>query len=71
MYPIDPKDLRAVVANDIRLFIEHRSDLNPYSTERARSSWQNGFDGTPSILDWGDPFDRGALCAEMIKKARD
>ena len=41
--------------------------LNPYSTNRAKQSWQNGFDGKqPSMLDWSDEFQRGKVAAILM-----
>lgn len=33
---------------------------NPYSTPRARSSWQNGYEGAPvTHMDWKEHHARG------------
>jgi ribosome modulation factor len=53
-------EIIAVVKDDIRLHTENGVDLNPYSANRARQSWQNGFSGVaPSLLDWLDCYQRG------------
>lgn len=61
------KDITAAVTEDIRCHRENGVSLNPYSTNRARASWQNGFDGTPPcLLDWAENYQRGKVCAQLI-----
>jgi hypothetical protein len=60
--------LLQTVAEDIRCHRENGVDLNPFSTEGYRRSWQHGFDGTPEVLlDYSDCYQRGQLAAELIK----
>ena len=60
-------DLNVAVREDIRCHRENGVDLNPYSTEGARRSWQNGFEGKPEVLlDYDVPYQRGRLAARMI-----
>jgi len=57
------------VREDIRSHRENGASLNPFSTQRARSSWQNGFDGKPlGMMDWADEHERGKVCAELFGK---
>lgn len=45
-------------------------DLNPYSTDCARSAWQRGFEGKPSA--WDGPFalgyQRGKAVAKLLSE---
>ena len=60
----------AAATEDIRCHLENGVDLNPYSTNRARQSWQNGFDGKPfGLLDWAGEYQRGRVCAQLIAEA--
>ena len=62
-------ELVRTVRADIRCHRENGVSLNPYSTNRARNSWQHGFDGVPmSPLDWRTEYERGALAAELTKE---
>ena len=62
-------ELREAVLEDIRCHRDNGVDLNPYSTDRARRSWQNGFDGRPEgMLDWYVEYKRGKLAAKLIKE---
>ena len=61
------KEIEAAVREDIRCHRENGVSLNPYSTNRARSSWQNGFDGKPAtLMDWAENYQRGKVCAQLI-----
>jgi hypothetical protein len=61
------KEITAAVAEDIRCHRENGVSLNPYSTNRARTSWQNGFDGAPvSLTDWPAEYQRGKVAALML-----
>jgi hypothetical protein len=41
--------------------------MNPYSTNRARNSWQNGYEGKPlSILDWPECYQHGVNAKRAI-----
>lgn len=72
---MSPQQLNAIeqaVKEDIRCHLENGVSLNPYSTNRARSSWQNGFDGKPpSILDWSDEYQRGKVAALLMSERND
>lgn len=64
----DPK-LTAAVLEDIRCHRANGADLNPYSTEGMRRSWEHGFQGIPEVLlDFGSAYDRGRLAAQLIKE---
>jgi len=55
------------IEKDIQNHKDNGVDLNPYSTGRARSSWQKGFDGKPcTLLDWSDCYQRGKMVAYRI-----
>lgn len=60
--------LTQVVLEDIRCHRENGVDLNPYSTDGSRRSWQRGFDGQEKrIVDYPIPYRRGRLAAQLIK----
>jgi len=60
-------DIIGLVREDIRVHRENGVSLNPYSTNRARQSWQNGFDGKQlSILDWAEEYQRGKVCSMIL-----
>lgn len=55
----------------IRAHREHGHDLNPYSTQGARTRWQRGFDGdTPrpyeGTLDWDTQYQQGAATKRLL-----
>lgn len=59
----------ALATEDVRCHRATGVDLNPFSTNRARASWKNGFDGRPmSLLDWADEHHRGKACAELLSQ---
>lgn len=61
------KDIVNTVREDIRCHRENGVDLNPYSTNRARTSWVEGFDGAPmTILTWADEYQRGRVCRQLL-----
>lgn len=63
--------LRDAVQEDIRCHRENGVDLNPYSTDGSRRSWQNGFEGkTQTWLDYETPYRRGMLAAQLIKETK-
>lgn len=65
---MDPK-LTEAVREDIRCHLENGVDLNPYSTEGMRRSWQHGYDGVPEVLlDFSDAYDRGKLAAQLTNR---
>jgi hypothetical protein len=65
------KEIEALVQEDIRCHRENGVDLNPYSTNRARQSWQNGFDDTPfTLLDWAGEYQRGKVAALIMKEVK-
>lgn len=62
-------ELVSAVTEDIRCHRENGVSLNPYSTEGARSSWQNGFDGRPpKLIDRFDCYQRGKVAAQMMRE---
>ena len=62
-------ELVNAVTEDIRCHKVYGVSLNPYSTNRARASWQNGFDGKPpTLLDWAENYQRGKVAAQMMKE---
>jgi hypothetical protein len=62
-------EVEAAVREDIRCHRQNGVDLNPYSTNRARASWQNGFEGKPfSLIDWAGEYQRGKVAAQLIKE---
>lgn len=57
----------SAVNEDIRCHRDNGVDLNPYSTNRARASWKNGFDGKPAtLLDWHEEYQRGKVAAQIM-----
>lgn len=61
------KEIESAVKEDIRCHRENGVSLNPYSTHRARQSWQNGFDGKPfALLDWSGEYQRGKVAKQLI-----
>lgn len=63
-------ELTAAVTADIRCHRDNGVSLNPYSTNRARASWQNGFDGKPAaLIDWYDCYQRGQIAAQLTRSA--
>lgn len=63
------KELTAVVTEDIRCHSENGVDLNPYSTDGARWSWQNGFEGKkPVLIDRYDCHQRGQMAAKLLEE---
>lgn len=68
MNPTD-SELRDAVLEDIRCHRENGVDLNPYSTDGSRHSWQTGFDGKPlGPAGYFTPHRRGKLAAQIIKE---
>ena len=64
-------NLIEAVQEDIRCHRENGVDLNPYSTDGSRRSWQNGFEGKPEVLlDYDIPYQRGKLAAQLIKETK-
>lgn len=60
-------EIDTAVREDIRCHRAYGVSLNPYSTNRARASWQNGFDGKPpTILDWAENYQRGKVAKQLI-----
>lgn len=60
-------EIREAVLEDIRCHRENGVDLNPYSTNRARRSWQNGFEGKPEgMMDWYVEYKRGQMAAKLL-----
>jgi len=61
------KEIEAAVLEDIRCHRENGVDLNPFSTNRARASWQNGFDGKPfTLIDWAGEYQRGKVANQLL-----
>jgi hypothetical protein len=55
------------VTDDIQRHKLNGVDLNPYSTNRARASWQNGYEGKPAtLLDWLDCYQRGRVAKQVM-----
>jgi hypothetical protein len=60
-------EIKAAVLEDIRAHKENGVSLNPYSTHRARQSWENGFNGKQfSIMDWAGEFQRGKVASMLM-----
>jgi hypothetical protein len=62
------KPIRIEIATeDIKNYLLNGASMNPYSSNRARLSWQNGFDGKPwSYMDWFENYQRGQTAAELF-----
>ena len=59
--------MKDIVTHDIQCHKLYGVDLNPYTTNRARTSWQNGYEGKPlSFLDWRDCYQRGATAKQVM-----
>lgn len=65
-------DLVAAVREDIHCHLANGVSLNPYSTDMARWSWQQGFEGKPvtSATHLG-PYQRGACAAHLSASQAD
>lgn len=65
----EPSEIIQIVNNDIQNHKLHGVDLNPYSTEKARSSWQNGYSGVPlTMLDWYGCYYRGKTAKQVMNQ---
>lgn len=61
------KNIRDKCLMDIEHHIKYGVSLNPFSTHRAITSWDNGFNGKPeSWLDWADEYIRGKTTKEIL-----
>lgn len=66
---VSDSDLKRAVTEDIRCHRENGVDLNPYSTEGSRRSWEHGFKGQPQKLtDYWLAYRRGALAAQLVNE---
>lgn len=62
-----------VAEDDYRRHIEYGIDLNPFSTDGARSEWQKGFDGAPlqpweGDMEFATIYQRGKAAAEIVAR---
>lgn len=59
-------------ACDWIMYLSHRSNLNPYCTQGARSRWQRGFIGaaprTWEHIVWDFQYQRGAAAARIVQE---
>lgn len=59
-------------ADDFKRQKKYGLDLNPYSTQGGRTSWQRGFDGAPpyswedQTLAWDYQYQRGAAARRLV-----
>jgi len=65
------KDIQDKCLTDIEHHIKYGVSLNPFSTHRASTSWENGFNGKPeSLLDWRDEYMRGKTTREILSNTQ-
>lgn len=55
------------------LYLEFRSDLNPYCTQSARTCWERGFIGDPPhsweyTLEWDFQYQLGAAANRLVQE---
>ena len=59
--------------NDWAMYLNCRSDFNPYCTQGARACWERGFIGAAPYswetnLEWDYQYQRGAAAARLIQE---